>query len=295
MKSFETYLEEQRLRKSTILGHLQDLRRLEKWCEDLGLYPKKAAYNDLLKVIELLQKKGLGKRSINLHLNTFDKYFAYLIELSCRKDNPAKDLRLKNPARTVYKQLLTSDQLEALYLSFQVRQEWEYKGEYTRKAHRRNSVLLGLLVYQGIQSSELPLLEKAHLNLLQGTVYIPSSMKGNSRILKLNASQIVAIQNYLQDLPKEQEKLFVNVMLSNALSWVMRSLKKSYEKEKVGEIGNLNGPQIRASVIMNWLKLYNIRKVQYMAGHKQISSTERFKEEDLHDLQKQLELYHPLK
>jgi integrase/recombinase XerD len=53
--------------------------------------------------------------------------------------------------------------------------------------------------------------------------------------------------------------------------------------------------QIRASVITNWLKHYNLREVQYMAGHKYVSSTERYRTDNLEDLQKELEKYHPLK
>ena len=57
----------------------------------------------------------------------------------------------------------------------------------------------------------------------------------------------------------------------------------------------IDSRQIRTSVIMNWLKSNNIRQVQYMAGHKSIRSTEQYKNQDLTDLTKQLELYHPLK
>jgi integrase/recombinase XerD len=53
--------------------------------------------------------------------------------------------------------------------------------------------------------------------------------------------------------------------------------------------------QIRASTITNWLKHYNLREVQYMAGHKYVSSTERYRMDTLEDLQKELEKYHPLK
>jgi len=53
--------------------------------------------------------------------------------------------------------------------------------------------------------------------------------------------------------------------------------------------------QIRASVITNWLHHYNLREVQYMAGHRFVSSTERYRTDNLEDLQKELEKYHPLK
>ena len=56
-----------------------------------------------------------------------------------------------------------------------------------------------------------------------------------------------------------------------------------------------NMAQIRASTITNWLKHYNLRVVQYMAGHKYVSSTEHYRMDTLEDLQKELEKYHPLK
>jgi integrase/recombinase XerD len=52
--------------------------------------------------------------------------------------------------------------------------------------------------------------------------------------------------------------------------------------------------QIRASVITNWLQHHNLRETQYMAGHKYVSSTERYRTDNLEDLQKELEKYHPL-
>ena len=57
----------------------------------------------------------------------------------------------------------------------------------------------------------------------------------------------------------------------------------------------IDSRQIRISVIMNWLKTNNIRQVQYMAGHKSIRSTEAYRNQDLTNLTRQLELFHPLK
>ncbi|WP_315814171.1 hypothetical protein [Paraflavitalea speifideaquila] len=37
-----------------------------------------------------------------------------------------------------------------------------------------------------------------------------------------------------------------------------------------------NALHIRGSVIMNWLKIHPKRQVQYMAGHKHISSTGKY-------------------
>ncbi|MDB2520732.1 hypothetical protein N9X09_00715 [Flavobacteriaceae bacterium] len=55
-----------------------------------------------------------------------------------------------------------------------------------------------------------------------------------------------------------------------------------------------NSLQIRASVISNWLKNYNIREVQYMARHRNISSSERYLQDDLESLQEKIESLHPV-
>mgnify|MGYP005854110209 CR=1 FL=1 len=52
--------------------------------------------------------------------------------------------------------------------------------------------------------------------------------------------------------------------------------------------------KIRSSVITHWLKNHNLRQVQYMAGHKYVSSTERYQQNNLEALQKNIEGYHPL-
>jgi len=56
----------------------------------------------------------------------------------------------------------------------------------------------------------------------------------------------------------------------------------------------INVNQIRASVITNWLSQNNIRKVQYMAGHRYISSTERYQEDDLNELHEVIGRLHPI-
>ena len=52
--------------------------------------------------------------------------------------------------------------------------------------------------------------------------------------------------------------------------------------------------QIRASVITHWLKNHNLRQVQYLAGHRYVSSTEAFLANDLDDLQEEITKYHPI-
>ena len=52
--------------------------------------------------------------------------------------------------------------------------------------------------------------------------------------------------------------------------------------------------KIRASVITKWLKKYNLREVQYLAGHSYISSTEHYLQNDMEGLLEEIQKYHPL-
>lgn len=52
--------------------------------------------------------------------------------------------------------------------------------------------------------------------------------------------------------------------------------------------------QIRASVITNWLKNNNVRRVQFLAGHKRIMSTEFYKKDHIEKLQNMIDKFHPL-
>ena len=52
--------------------------------------------------------------------------------------------------------------------------------------------------------------------------------------------------------------------------------------------------QLRASRLALWLRRYGLREVQHMAGHRYVSSTERYQATDLRRLQASLVKHHPL-
>jgi len=90
---------------------------------------------------------------------------------------------------------------------------------------------------------------------------------------------------------KSSDKLFVSVGTSehfrNIITKLIQKLRRQNSKVK-------SIKQIRTSVITHWLKLYNLRQVQYMAGHRFVSSTEAYFINDLDDLQEDINKYHPI-
>ncbi|WP_162633067.1 hypothetical protein [Echinicola strongylocentroti] len=58
--------------------------------------------------------------------------------------------------------------------------------------------------------------------------------------------------------------------------------------------GIQNDNPIRASVIPKWVKMYHLRKAQYLAGHRYISSMESHPKNDMEGLKEVVDKFHPL-
>lgn len=76
--------------------------------------------------------------------------------------------------------------------------------------------------------------------------------------------------------------------LRNSLHHLFKNLSELNPRVK-------NATQIRQSVITNWLRRYDLRTVQYMAGHGYVSSTEYYKQIDIEQLKRKIDEFHPLK
>jgi integrase/recombinase XerD len=109
--------------------------------------------------------------------------------------------------------------------------------------------------------------------------------------------QVMELMEYLNEVWPElvkrkrttNEELFPvsKGRLTDTVSQIIKKLRKVNRKVK-------NGYQIRASVIVNWLGKYSLRKVQVMAGHRKIGTTERYVQEDLKKLHEMVTEFHPL-
>jgi len=165
--------------------------------------------------------------------------------------------------------------------------------------HLRNKVITGLLVYQGLRTDEIIRLRTEDVKLRKGVIEIPEVKDSNSREMKLEASQVMDMHGYLSEGRKEilgstgkqTEKLFISVGSSTALHNTLQKLLKQLQRTEP-RVKSLK--QLRASVIVKWLKNYNLRQVQYLAGHKWISSTEMYLQNDMEGLQEEVNKYHPL-
>lgn len=299
LKSFKIYLIELGNGENTIRQKSNYVGYFLTWLESENLQVQETTYNDMLSFIDYCNLEGAtlsgvegnSKRQINSKLRSIRNFYEYLKTVKtghCPVSiNPAANLILKGIRQKLPSNIINYAELEKLYQSYQTNDN----------RSKRNKVVLGLFIYQGLTTEELHKLEPEHLKLKQGKVHVPGNRKRNSRILDLQPCQILELHEYLSKIRRKinslsSNQLFVsmegNNNLKNSLHHMFRAIKKNNP-----EI--LHPKQIRASVITYWLKNHNLRQVQYMAGHKYVSSTERYQLNNLFKLQSKVNEYHPLK
>jgi len=290
MDKFEQYLRAQKMSASTISSHCYNVNLFTQWMVKENLPDASSiSYNDLLAYIQYEKQKNVNPATINLRLGSITHYFEYLKKQGEVKKNPAKMLRVKGVVKRVIENPLSAEELQALYQHYSQLKKASQHQRITDITHQRNTVILSLLVYQGIHSGELQKMEVCHISLGAGTVYIPSTNKSNSRTLQLLPAQILPLHEYIQVtrslLKPKGDELFPG-SLCNIVDRLVQEL------QGINPIIT-NALHIRGSVIISWLKQHNKRQVQYMAGHKYISSTESYWKQEIETLQDELSKHHP--
>ncbi len=291
---YKTYLEKEKYSLTTIDSYIKQVEKFTHWCKNNNTTVEEIDYKTILKYIKYLQEKKNTKKTVNHKIGTLKTYFKYLLAAYYRADNPIENINIKGIKRTINYVILESDELEDLYYSFETE---NIKDNYHRLTAKRNRIIVGLLMYQGLTTTELIRLEIEDLQLYKGKIYIKSGTRSNARTLELKSWQIIEFLEYIKEVREEiilrkeleSNRVFIpnNKRLGITISHIIKKLKKTNNKV-------INIHQIRASVITNWLKQYNLREVQVFAGHRYISSTERYVQDDLESLHEIVNNFHPI-
>ena len=255
---------------------------------NFGTTKESIDYKTFLKYVEELKKTKIKINTLQSYIGNLKIYFNYLQEENYRADNPIQNINIKGRIKTVVSNVLTADELEDLYYSYETKNQ--------DIARKRNKIMIGLLVYQGIKVNELEQLKEEHIELYKGKIHIPRTTKSNGRTLELKPWQLMEMMEYIQQIrpqlaPKNEENLFTSSYGNSNLNNVMSRINKEL---KLINYSYQNAIQIRNSVIVNWLKQYNLRKAQYLAGHRYISSTEHYKQDNLESLHEMINTFHPI-
>lgn len=290
--TFTEYLQAKKFTAVTVNAYSKYSERFLTWLVDEELQAESFIYNDLLEFMRYCQNRGITKHSVHMILCIVRHYCNYLIHEGKRNDNPAAGVFIKGLVRKLPTNLLSMEVMEELFKQYSV----QLNVDSSKK------IMLGLMIYQGLTVSEIMKLQNHHIKIKDGKIFIPArsgtgggTKRTNERLLELKALQITQLQNYLNANKFKEGALFIEVIkkevsernINNRIQYMFNQLKQLNPKV-------ISAKQIRSSVITEWLRKNNLRQVQYMAGHKYVSSTERYQTNNLDDLQNELQQHHPM-
>jgi site-specific recombinase XerD len=294
LQTFTSYLTQKDYSKQSIKEYSRAATVFCHWLKKRKLEPQQVTHNQIMDYIKALQTRGVSMAGISNSLNYIKAYYRYLKSINEASINPITGIKLQGVKTQKLHHILKPEELSLIY------QTYPYKTPHKRASAEqmeftriRYQAMLGLLIYQGIRTSELARIQLQHININGGTITIPWSPKGNERKLPFAANQIIAFHQFLihdYSVKTEEEHLFYNGKLpsiNNAMAYLLRKVKKEFP-----EITSYS--QIRTSVVTEWIKSVGLRKAQYKAGHRYVSSTERYQVNDLETLQNEVNLYQPV-
>lgn len=279
--SFKDYLQANGYSAATICTYEKYLHVFIDWLEMEQLHPDAVTYTELLDCMRWLQEQGRSRETVSVILCVLRHYYAYRIVTGQGVGNPAAGVYIKGIGRKLPAGLVSGEVLGELYAA--------YAAQYS--ATLCGQVILGLMVFQGLTTREIRRLEIASVRLREGMIYIRGARQYNARLLKLDALQVKPLQRSLHMHGELSAIRGMRLLNGHHLGGEVRQLLRSLQQLNP-DVTNVH--QIRASVITEWLHHYHLRQVQYMAGHKYASSTQRYQISHLEDLQSQLQKHHPV-
>jgi integrase/recombinase XerD len=288
--NFRQYLERAGLAKS-------NFRRMEilaegwlVWLSSRQIELAATTYADLLDYVGHLQKQGKSRYVINRTLQTISHYYRFQ-----QLPDIAFGVRLRGVTQTAVGKLLTVEQLTELYEGFEVKQD---KGYY----HHSDKLILGLMIFQGLEMGEIERLELHDLDLEKGVINAPAGRLRLTRKIPLQGVQILPWRRFVEEvrpglITERSDKLLApqadkRQRLHHQLKRLSKRVKAQAKAGPGLTINKLN--QLRQSRIAIWVESYGLRKAQYLSGLRQLLSVERYQKRRLEDLQRQIGQHHPL-
>jgi len=289
-RALDRYLEglevERGLAANTLDAYRRDLVQLAEFLlEAQGKDLLGAGVEDLSAHLRGLRRRGLSPRSVNRALSSIRNFYAHLVTVGERGDNPAVNLL---PPR-LFKKLpgvLTEGQIEALLGA----------PDLETPLGQRDRAMLELLYATGLRVSELVSLELAQLRLDQGFL-IALGKGAKERAIPVGESAEAWVDRYLREVRPglargRHSTVFVNrfgAAMTRQGFW--KNLRR-YGRE-VG-IADVHPHLLRHSFATHLLEHgADLRAVQMMLGHTSITTTEIYTHIHQHRLQGLYERFHP--
>lgn len=286
IKKFENYiLNELGFQYRTYTGYKNNILNYLEWLSDNAIKPKKVTLDELYSFIAYRKEKGDADR----YIRAFKSAITHFNESLRMKSNPALMLHLAKCDRTVATNIIDTVFLDSIYRETSA----------NTLVQKRDRCMLGMMVFLGLQRTELSVLQLEYLDLDEGRLYVPATASTNKRYIPLHSKQIMHLTQYFYDIrpkllkyfKKDTNQLFFTSGdgqdLSGALSILLRRIKLECHYVR-------DYRQLKQSRMVMWVKEHGLRKAQYLGGYRYVTSVQRYDLKSLDDLRRLLDFHHPM-
>lgn len=277
---------EKGLSVNTIQSYSLDLQKLFLFFKKEKISWRKAGEEDLIKFIHSQSRAKLSSRSLARLISAVKSFYRFLVLDGMIAKNPASELSTPRLWLDLPK-FLTEKEVERLIA----------QPDENSSQSLRDKAMLELLYATGLRVSELTALKLKDLNLEQGFVFCRGK-GGKERIVPVGQSARLILQRYLEKarprlLKKEDDSLFLT---NRGGAFTRQGFWKMLKKygEQAGLEKKISPHVLRHSFATHLLERgADLRSVQLMLGHSQITTTQIYTHVSRRQLQRVYQKYHP--
>lgn len=279
---------ERGLALNTVISYRNDLQQFIAFLENIGV----SSFNEvkrehLAMYLENLHRKGLATRSRNRHLAAIRSFYKYLLREKIADSNPAAQMESSQIQKKL-PQVLSLEEVEKLL----------EQPDVTTALGQRDKAMLELLYATGLRVTELVKMTTEQLNLEVG--FVIALGKGHKeRVIPITENAQDALKDYLEHGRKlllkgrHSNYLFVNRSGKPITRQGFWKILQRYTR-KAGITRNISPHTLRHSFATHLLEHgADLRSVQLMLGHSDISTTQIYTHVAREQLKKIHKLHHP--
>ncbi len=292
-QAFSRYLcSERQLSIKTQENYLRDLDKFRRYCRDQQLTLPQLTCHHVRQALAQLHRQGLGGRSLQRWLSSLRSFFQFCLRQRWLEHNPAQGIEAPKSAKKLPK-TLDADQVCQFV-----------EVEQTGFLGVRDRAMLELLYSSGLRLAELAGLNLSDLDLRDGMVTV-TGKGGKTRSLPVGRYAREALQQWLIERspllhsPQNQrddtdsDALFISKKGSRLGHRAIQQRLKHYSLQQ-GMDNRISPHMLRHSFASHMLESSgDLRAVQELLGHANISTTQIYTHLDFQHLAKVYDSSHP--
>ncbi len=227
-------------------------------------------------------RDGLGSKSLQRCLASIRSFYRYLINYGIAESNPAKNIKAPKQTQSL-PETLDIDQITAIMESTP-----------DSVLEIRDVAMFELFYSSGLRLSELAALDIEDIDLHERQLRVKQGKGGKARLLPVGKKAVQALERWLAARFVTEECAVFISQRGRRLSQRSIQLRLDRWCRKIGVAFHVHPHMLRHSFASHFLESsQDIRAVQELLGHKNISTTQIYTHLDFQHLSKIYDQTHP--